>query len=63
MIRQPYSTPPMPSGISSVIAASGPYAALVKPSNPEDRDSCSYADVLGSLFTGGQRPSKQLICD
>src|ERR1700746_8423 len=35
MIRHPYSTPATPSGISSVIAASGPYAALVSPSNPK----------------------------
>src|SRR5215469_1834608 len=35
MIGTVYCNPAMPSGISSVIAASGPYAALVRASSPK----------------------------
>src|SRR6266702_159607 len=63
MIRHPYSVPAIPSGISSVIAASGPYAALVSPSSPKIGIPAAtpMCSALSSLVASGRPKSESAI--
>ena len=47
--------------MSSVSAASGPYAAELSASRPKIGNAGDGADVLGALLAGGQRPAEEQI--